>query len=112
MIPFLLDRKIKVEKYKSEFATESRYMGTPKHSAEQIFDKMQQIDTMVKGGLTVAGAANFCGITEQTYYRWRNKFGNLNSIRIAQLRKLKIENCRLRQTVEILRRELLRRKRA
>ena len=38
-------------------------------------------------------------VTEQTYYRWRNKYGGLSVSELRRLKQLEAENRRLRQLV-------------
>ena len=38
-------------------------------------------------------------ITEQTYYRWRNEYGGLSIDQAKKLKKLALENARLRRAV-------------
>ena len=42
------------------------------------------------------------GVTTQTYYRWRNKYGGMSPDMIKQLRELQKENARLRKVVSDL----------
>ena len=39
------------------------------------------------------------GITEQTYYRWKKKYGGLGLSELRRLKQLEEENKRLRQMV-------------
>ena len=39
------------------------------------------------------------GITEQTFYRWKQKYGGLGPSELRELRQLKEENRRLKQMV-------------
>jgi len=48
-----------------------------KHTPEQIVSLLRQIEVAVSNGKTPPIACRECGITEQTYYRWRKEFGGL-----------------------------------
>jgi hypothetical protein len=45
--------------------------------AEQIIPKLREVEVELGRGKTVAEAAKKIGMTEQTYYRWKKKFGGL-----------------------------------
>ncbi len=42
------------------------------------------------------------GVTEVTYYRWRQEFGGLKSDQVKRLKDLETENTRLRRAVSDL----------
>ena len=44
-------------------------------SAEQIIPKLRVVEVEVARGKTVAESVKKIGVTEQTYYRWKKKFG-------------------------------------
>ena len=48
-----------------------------KHTPEQIVSLLRQIEVAVANGKTTPIACREVGITEQTYYRWRKEFGDL-----------------------------------
>ena len=48
---------------------------------------------------TVAEAIRSIGVTEVTYYRWRQEFGGLKSDQVKRLRDLETENSRLRRAI-------------
>jgi hypothetical protein len=54
---------------------------------------------MVSQGETVAGAVRAIGVTEVTYYRWRQEFGGLKSDQVKRLNNLEAENARVRRAV-------------
>jgi putative transposase len=39
------------------------------------------------------------GITEQTFYRWKNKYGGLEASELRRLKQLEAENLRLKRMV-------------
>lgn len=39
------------------------------------------------------------GISEQTYYRWRKRFGGVGTAEVRELRQLREENRKLKQVV-------------
>jgi transposase-like protein len=47
----------------------------------------------------VADAIRAIGVTEATYYRWRQEFGGLKLDQVRRLKELEAENTRLRKAV-------------
>ena len=43
-----------------------------------------------------------CGITEQTYYRWRKEYGGLQVDQARRLKELESENAKLKRLVSEL----------
>ena len=51
-------------------------MATKKrHTAEEIVNKLRQVDVELSKGATIAQACKAIGVTDQTYYRWRREYG-------------------------------------
>ena len=57
---------------------------------------------MVSQGKPVAEAVRAIGVTEVTYYRWRQEFGGLKSDQVRRMKDLEAENARLRRAVSDL----------
>lgn len=53
-------------------------------------------------GRQVADAVRSIGVTEVTYYRWRNEYGGLKGDQVKRLKELEVENNRLRRAVSDL----------
>ena len=53
-------------------------------------------------GKPVADAVRAIGVTEVTYYRWRNEYGGLKGDQVKRLKDLEAENARLRRAVSDL----------
>ena len=49
-----------------------------------------------------ADAIRSIGVTEVTYYRWRNEYGGLKSDQVKRLKDLETENARLRKAISDL----------
>ena len=77
-------------------------MPRKRHKAEEIVAKLRQVDVLVSQGQTVADAIRQIGVTEVTYYRWRQEFGGLKSDQVKRLKDLETENARLRRAVSDL----------
>ena len=70
-----------------------------KFSGTEIVGKLRQADVLIAQGKTVPDVCREIGVTSQTYYRWRNKYGGMSPDMIKQLRELQKENSRLRRVV-------------
>ena len=70
-----------------------------RHSAEQIVSKLRQADVALGKGLRVPEVCKELGISEQTYYRWRQKYGGMAPELAKQLKALERENARLKRLV-------------
>jgi putative transposase len=77
-------------------------MPRKRHTAEEIVAKLRQVDVLVSQGQSVADAIRQIGVTEVTYYRWRQEFGGLKSDQVKRLKELEAENARLRRAVSDL----------
>ena len=61
-------------------------MARKRHTPEQVINKLREAEVVLAQGRTVAEASRQIGVTEQTFYRWRNEYGGL---RIDQVKRLK-----------------------
>ena len=53
-------------------------------------------------GKPVADAVRAIGVTEVTYYRWRNEYGGLKGDQVKRFKELESENTRLRRAISDL----------
>ena len=70
-------------------------MKTQRHTEEQIAFILQQVEL----GAPVQEVCRKIGVTEQTFYRWKNKYGGMLPSDIKRLRQLEEENTRLKKLV-------------
>jgi len=70
-----------------------------RHSAEQVVAKLREADIQLGKGLRVPEVCKQLGISEQTYYRWRTKYGGMDPQMAKQLKELEKENSRLKRLV-------------
>ena len=77
-------------------------MARKRHTAEEIVAKLQQVDVLVAQGRQVSDAVRAIGVTEVTYYRWRNEYGGLKGDQVKRLKELETENNRLWRAVSDL----------
>ena len=74
-------------------------MPRKRHTPEEIVAKLRQVDVLVSQGQNVADAVRAIGVTEVTYYRWRQEYGGLKADQVKRLKALETENARLRRAV-------------
>jgi transposase-like protein len=74
-------------------------MPRKRHSPEQILGKLREVEIALAQGETVGRAVKQIGVTEQTYYRWRNEYGGLSIDQAKRLKQLEQENARLKRAV-------------
>jgi putative transposase len=74
-------------------------MPRKRYKPEEIVTKLRQVDVLVSQGSSVADAIRKIGISEVSYYRWRQEFGGLKTEQVKRLKDLEAENARLRQAV-------------
>jgi putative transposase len=74
-------------------------MARKRHKPEEIVAKLRQVDVLTAQGTLVAEAVRSIGVTEVTYYRWRQEYGGLKTDQVRRMKELERENQRLRQAV-------------
>lgn len=70
-------------------------MRTSRFTDEQIGYAMRQAEA----GTPVAEICRQLGVSQQTFYRWKRKFGGLGVAELRRLRQLERENAKLKQLV-------------
>ena len=65
------------------------------HSEEQIVFALRQVEN----GAKVPEVCRKLGVSEQTFYRWRQNYGGLGVSELRELRQLRDENSRLKRLV-------------
>ncbi len=70
-----------------------------RYSVAQIVSKLRQADVALGKGVRVPEVCRQLGISEQTYYRWRQKYGGMAPDMAKQLKALEKENGRLKRLV-------------
>jgi len=77
-------------------------MPKKRYTPEEIVAKLRQVDVLVSKGQNIADAIRQIGVSEVTYYRWRQEYGGLKTEQIKRLKELETENTRLRRAVSDL----------
>ncbi len=70
-----------------------------KHSGPQIVAKLRQADVLIGQGKNIPEVCREIEVSQQTYYRWRQKYGGMSPDMIKQLRLLQKDNKRLKPGV-------------
>jgi putative transposase len=66
-----------------------------RYTEEQIIRILKEVES----GIRVVEVCRKYGVSEQTVYRWRNKYGGLDTSELQRLRELEAENSRLKRIV-------------
>jgi|GEM_PF-156139 len=74
-------------------------MAKKRHTPEQVINKLREAEVAIGEGSTVAEVARRIGVTEQTFYRWRSEYGGLRIDQARRLKRLELENSRLKRAV-------------
>jgi putative transposase len=77
-------------------------MPRKRHQPEEIVAKLRQVEVLTSQGQSVADAVRSIGVTEVTYYRWRQEYGGLKSDQVKRLKALETENGQLRRAISDL----------
>ena len=72
------------------------------YKPEEIVAKLRQVEVLTSQGQSAADAIRSIGVSEVTYYRWRQEFGGLKSDQVKRLKELEAENTRLRRAISDL----------
>ncbi len=77
-------------------------MPKKRYTPEEIVAKLRQVDVLVSQGQNIADAVRQIGVSEVTYYRWRQEYGGLKTDQVKRLKELEQENSRLRRAISDL----------
>jgi transposase-like protein len=74
-------------------------MPGKRYSVEQIVAKLREAERLQGQGLTIPQVCKKLGVSDQTFYRWRTKYGALKEDEAQRLKALEQENARLKRIV-------------
>lgn len=69
-------------------------MKQTRFTEAQIVSILQEADTQ---GVAAREVCNRHGVCEQTFYRWRRRYGGMQVDEVKRLRELEAENARLKR---------------
>ena len=74
-------------------------MSQKRYGVDQIIPMLRRADVELAKGKKVPEVSKLLGIAEQTYYRWRQKYGGMAPEMAKELKALQKENGRLKKMV-------------
>lgn len=74
-------------------------MPQKRYQVDQIIPMLRRADVELGQGKKVPEVCKLLGITAQTYYRWRQKYGGMAPEMAKELKALQKENFRLKRLV-------------
>jgi transposase-like protein len=72
------------------------------YNSEEIISKLRQVEVLTSQGKSAIDAIRSIGVTDATYYRWRQEYGRLKVDQVKRMKELEAENTRLRRAVSDL----------
>ena len=70
-----------------------------RHKPEQIIYKLRQAEILLGQGKRTEEVCRDLGISDATYYKWRQKYGGLQVNQAKKMKQLEVENSRLKRVV-------------
>ena len=77
-------------------------MAIKRPKPEEIVVKLRQVEVLMGQGMPQIDAIRQISVMEQTYYRWKKKYGGMGTEQLKELKRLQKENERLRHAVSDL----------
>lgn len=74
-------------------------MKRKKHTPEQIVKKLREAEMELGKGASVADVSRKLGVSEQTYYRWKQQYGGGQADQQVKVKELERQNARLKKIV-------------
>ena len=74
-------------------------MPKKRRGPDEIIGLLRQAEIELGAGSALCAVCQKLGISEQTYYRWRQSYGGVRPDQMKRLRALESENARLRKLV-------------
>jgi putative transposase len=68
-------------------------MKKSKFSDSQVIEALKRVE----GGLSVPELCRELGISSATFYKWRTKYGGMDTSMMARMKELEAENARLKK---------------
>ena len=77
-------------------------MANKRPKPEEIVTKLRQFEVLTGQGMPRLDAIRQICVTEQTYFRWKKKYGGMDTDQLKELKRLQKENERLRRALSDL----------
>jgi len=63
-------------------------MANKRPKPKEIVSKLRQVEVLLGQGMSRLDAIRQIGVVEQTYYRWRKKYGGMGVDQLKELKRL------------------------
>lgn len=70
-----------------------------RHTPEQIVRLLRDVEAGRAAGRHIGQICQEIGISEKTYYRWKQLYGGMTTVELKRLKELEAENLRLKKLV-------------
>jgi putative transposase len=71
--------------------------GRRRQTPAQIIGKLREAEGLLNAGQPMALVIQRMGVSEATYYRWRNQYGGMKATEAKRLKEVELENTRLKR---------------
>ena len=69
------------------------------YTVEEIISRLREAEILIQQGHTIGEVTRKIGVSEYTYYRWRQRYGGIGVDQARKLKELEKENSRLKKLV-------------
>jgi transposase-like protein len=76
-----------------------RFAMKKRHSTEEVIRLLRKIERMLATVSTVSEACRQLGIGDQSYYRWKRRYGGMQPSDVHRTHELEKENQRLKKII-------------
>lgn len=73
-----------------------------RYKTEEIIKILREVEISTAKGQSAEQAIRSCGISEQSYHRWRKEYGGISIDQAKRFKEIEKENMRLRKAVSDL----------
>jgi putative transposase len=74
-------------------------MDRKSYTPEQVINKLREAEVLISQGATLGVMLKKIGVSDCTYYRWRQEYGGMRIDQAKRLKELEQENARLKRLV-------------
>ena len=70
-----------------------------RYSAGQIVKKLREAEASLAAGRSIVQVCQCLGVSESTYFRWKQRYGGMTTHELKRLKELEAQNARLKRIV-------------
>ena len=74
-------------------------MGRKNHNSEEVIRMLRQGEVLLGQGKKIEEVCKELQISDATYYKWRKEYGGMQVSQAKRLKRLELENSRLKRAV-------------